>query len=42
MYSITYSLKGNRKKSDPYYDDVSLFTDEVISEAVNFTGPPVE
>jgi hypothetical protein len=42
MYTITYSLRDNRKNSDQYYNDIALFTDEVLVEASNFTGPVVE
>jgi hypothetical protein len=32
METITYSLKINQKNSNQYYDDVRVFTDEVLRE----------
>lgn len=36
METATYSLKGNQKNSDEYYDDISIFTDEVLREFKGF------
>lgn len=42
MYTITYSLRETNKVSDQYYNDIALFTDEVLAEAHNFVCPVVE
>jgi hypothetical protein len=30
---ITYSLQGNRRNSDRYYEAIATFTDEVLAKA---------
>ncbi|MDP4182006.1 MAG: DUF116 domain-containing protein [Bacillota bacterium] len=42
MYTITYSLRENKKDSDEYYFDAALYTDEVLSKAKSTLGSFVE
>ncbi|WP_242824058.1 hypothetical protein [[Clostridium] dakarense] len=35
---ITYSLCNHYNNSDKYYEEISIFTDEVIGEVYNFTN----
>jgi uncharacterized protein len=37
MYVITYSLKDNETNSDRYYQDIAIFTNDVLSEIENLT-----
>ena len=36
MYVITYSLRGKQVNSDEYYNNISIFTDEVLYKAEGF------
>ena len=41
MEIITYSLRGDQAGSDQYYQDIALFTDEVVQVAEDSLGPVV-
>jgi uncharacterized protein len=42
MEPITYSLKLNQKDSTKYYEDISTFTDDVLSVSESFLTPIIE
>lgn len=42
MYSITYSLQADKTNSDEFYNVASLFTDEVIEQAVGLLGHVID
>jgi hypothetical protein len=42
METITYSLRGDQSRSDQYYQDVAVFTDEVIRASEDSLVPVVE
>jgi hypothetical protein len=42
MDVITYSLRDGQRQSNQYYRDVATFTDQVLTEAKDRIGPPVE
>ncbi len=39
MDAITYSLKAGHSRSDQYYEDIAIFTDEVLAYANRDFGP---
>lgn len=42
MDTITYNLKGDNNTSDKYYEDVSIFTDEVLGVANKIAGQIID
>ena len=40
--AITYTLRDNQLRSDQYYRDIAVFTDEVLAEAKQRVAPLVE